>query len=592
MNILKVLIPLLFIANNTLAQESAKIKWFDPAQSAFPVIEGQAWPGEYSKPYNRLPDRAEALVRKPVWNFSQHATGLKIRFRSNASQIVVRYRVGSRHAMEHMPATGVSGVDLYAIDSDGDWIWCQGKRNFADTIVFNFDGLRPNDRYHDRGREYRLTLPLYNSVTWMEIGVAEGAYFEPLPIRPEKPMVVYGTSIAQGACASRPGMAWTNILSRKMDRPLINLAFSGNGRLEPELVDLVSEIEAHIFIIDCMPNLWRAELYDDNELKSRILNTVRRLRKAQPHTPILLTAHAGYTDALSNPKRLTHYTRVNKIQEESYNQLKAEGIKSLHYLSYEDIAMQIDHTVDGTHPNDLGMMRYADGYEYKLRAILNEPVGSSSTTLPITQYREPGNYDWEKRHREILKANQSDPPKTVLIANSIIHFWGGLPRTKIAREEESWEKLFTPLGVRNYAYGWDRIENVLWRTYHGELDGFKAEKVMVMIGTNNLHLNSDDEILEGLELLMLAIKSRQPQAEIVAMGLLPRRDYEKRIEKLNQSIARLADEISIEYADLGSVFLKEKNQIEESLFSDGLHPNQAGYLKLRKALMPLLEGGK
>ena len=98
--------------------------------------------------------------------------------------------------------------------------------------LFFFLNLNANDGYHDRGREYRLYLPLYNQVTWMEVGVAKDVYFEPLPVRKEKPIVVYGTSIAQGACASRPGMAWTSILGRKMDRPLINLGFSGFGTFD------------------------------------------------------------------------------------------------------------------------------------------------------------------------------------------------------------------------------------------------------------------------------------------------------------------------------------------------------------------------
>ncbi|WP_411030441.1 SGNH/GDSL hydrolase family protein [Spongiimicrobium sp. 3-5] len=589
MRTFNILLLVIFVVQTSFAQDKTDIKWFNPANSEFPVIEGQAWHGEYGKPYNRLPDRAETLVREPVWNLSQHTTGLKVRFRSNAKEIIVRYGVRLRHAMNHMPATGVSGMDLYAIDSDGQWMWCQGKRSFSDTIVYRYDRLRPNDRYHDRGREYRLNLPLYNSLEWMEIGVSENAYFEPLPIRKEKPIVVYGTSIAHGACASRPGMAWTNILSRKMDRPLINLAFSGNGRLEKEMIDFLSEIDAKIFIIDCMPNLWNPEVYDDEELKNRILNSICQLRKSRPGIPILLTAHAGYTDGLVSPERMTHFTRVNRIQKDAYNQLRKEGIDMFHYLAYEEIGMQLDDMVDGTHPNDLGMMRYADSYSLKLRSILNEPKGTASTTQPRIQYREPGNYDWEKRHREILKINETTPPKTVLLANSIVHFWGGLPRTKIAREEASWEELLTPMGVRNYAYGWDRIENVLWRVYHGELDGFEAERVMVMIGTNNLHLNTDQEIIAGLNLLIQAIKFRQPTAEIVLMGLLPRRDHEQRIETLNLQIASLANKTSLKYADLGSVFLMENNKIEESLFSDGLHPNKAGYQKLREMLIPLLK---
>ena len=83
------------------------------------------------------------------------------------------------------------------------------------------------------------------------------------------------------------------------------------------------------------------------------------------------------------------------------------------------------------------------------------------------------------------------------------------------------------MGLRNYAFGWDRIENLLWRLYHGELDGFEAEKIFVMIGTNNLHLNSDNQILEGLQFLVDAINIRQPKAEITFKGLLPRRNYNK-----------------------------------------------------------------
>ena len=97
-------------------------------------------------------------------------------------------------------------------------------------------------------------------------------------------------------------------------------------------------------------------------------------------------------------------------------------------MTKEEIGFQMDDTVDGIHPTDLGMMKYGMSYEKKIRSILEEPTGTASTTHPITQYREPGNYDWEKRHREILNINQIDPPKAVFLANSIIHFWGGLPR--------------------------------------------------------------------------------------------------------------------------------------------------------------------
>ena len=311
--------------NIGIAQNN-NLKWWNPTQNEFLAIEGQAWSTEVQDPYDRLPVRAKENVREAVWNLSKHSAGLMIRFRSNAEEILIRYAVTGNHSMNHMPATGVSGVDLYAIDSDGKLLWCRGNRNFSDTVTYRFSGLEPNDKYHKMGREYRLYLPLYNSVEWLEIGVAEENHFRPLPVRKEKPIVVYGTSIAHGACASRPGMAWTNIVGRKLDRPLINLAFSGNGRLEKELIDLLAEIEAKIYILDCLPNLWNKEVYSDEELKKRILESVRSLKKQRPNTPILLTEHAGYTDGFINPDRLEAYSRVNQIQKEAYRAVRSGRI--------------------------------------------------------------------------------------------------------------------------------------------------------------------------------------------------------------------------------------------------------------------------
>jgi hypothetical protein len=578
-----------------MSQKDPTLTWWNPTQHPFQVLEGQAWPDEVQAPYDRLPCRTFDQIAPEIWGLSRHSAGLIIRFRSDAKEIKIRYLTNSKNprSMNHMSTTGVSGLDLYAINSDGMELWCAGERNFGDTLIYVYPHLNPNDGYHDRGREYRLYLPLYNQVTWMEIGVDDQTYFEPLPERKEKPIVVYGTSIAQGACASRPGMAWTSILGRKLDRPLINLGFSGYGKLDMPLIDLISEIEAKIYVLDCLPNLasdsWeRWGIENEQALKDRILVAVQALREKQPEVPILLVDHAGYTQALVSDKKSKEVSQVNALQQQVFHQLKQEGMHQLFYLTKEEIGFQIDDTVDGIHPTDLGMMKYGMSYEKKIRSILEEPTGTASTTHPITQYREPGNYDWEKRHREILSINQMNPPKAVFLANSIVHFWGGLPETKLRREQASWDQFFTPLGLKNYAYGWDRIENVIWRVYHGELDGFEAEKVLVMIGTNNLQMNSDEEIIEGLHLLMKAIKFRQPTAKITLMGLLPRRDYEPRIVELNFQIAQLASKVAVPYRDLAPIFLNEENKIDESFFSDGLHPNAAGYLRLREVLKTLL----
>ena len=557
-----------------------RFTWWNPATAKAMVLEGQAWPNEVKSFYDRLPARAEGKVRPPVWTLGRQAAGLMLRFRANAGEIKVRYVVEGRQALPHMPATGVSGLDLYAITSDGDWRWSTAKYAFGDTIEYHFRNLEPNDNYHKLGREYRLYLPLYNSVKWMEVGVPEGSTFSPLTVRPDKPIVVYGTSIAQGACASRPGMAWPTILSRKLDHPLINLGFSGNGRLETEVLRMINEIDAKVFVLDCLPNLVNPEDYPLDTVEVRILNAVKMIRQKYPTTPIVLAEHAGYTDEAISPVSKKRYAVVNDVIRKAFAQLQAEGIKYLTLIPKTEFDQDIDTMVDGVHPNDLGMMRYAQGYEKWLRKVLSEPKGTLSTTLPIIQMREPGNYDWEARHREVLRMNRENPPAVVLIGNSITHYWGGLPKGPIARGADSWKKTFEARNTRNMGYGWDRIENVLWRIYHGELDGYQAKEIYVMIGTNNFHLNSNEEIVTGWKMLIEAIKLRQPEATLTMVGVYPRRQQEQRVKELNLELAKLTREMNVQYLDAGKVLLKADGTIDESLFTDGLHPNTAGYTKL------------
>ena len=559
------------------AQGRKNITWWNPAQHTTNGIEGQAWPEKVQSRYDRLPADAELIVRKGVWNLSKQSAGLMIRFWSNATNILVRYKVNDDYDMPHMPATGVSGVDLYAKNSDGDWMWCRGNYAFGDTIQYDFRNINPKEAYHDKGHEYRLYLPLYNSIEWLEIGVPDSAILNPLPVRKEKPIVVYGTSIAQGACASRPGMAWTAILDRKMDRPLINLGFSGNGRLEEELIDLMTEIDAKIYILDCLPNLTPNKNRSLDDVSQLIISAVKRLQQNRASVPILLVDHAGYSDGLTNVNRHNTYTDLNEVLRNAFAQLKSEGINNIYLLPKVAIGLNLDSFVDGTHPTDLGMETYAIAYEKQLQKILNEPTGNYSTMIPVTQAREPGNYIWEQRHNELLELNKSDPTKICFFGNSITHFWGGEPKGPRRNGGNTWDDNFKELEIRNFGFGWDRVENALWRVYHEELDGFNAEQILIMLGTNNFHLNTDEEIISGLELFIKAIKSRQPNAKIVLMGIYPRREQEARVHDLNLKIAQLAGALNINYADFGKVLLKEDGKIEESYFSDGLHPNVDGY---------------
>ncbi len=557
----------------------AEWKWTNPMDAGFPVIQNQGWADEIGHTYVRLPDRAKAEVREAVWNLSRNSSGLAIHFYCNAPKITVRYQMSGGLNMPHMPSTGVSGVDLYSIDSEGKWSFCTGGFSFGDTITYTYTGLG-RDKFHNRGFEYRLYLPLYNSVRWLEIGTPEESEIKFIPRSEEKPVVIYGTSIVHGACSSRPAMSWTNILQRALDFPIVNLGFSGNGKLEKNVLSYITEQDARLYVLDCLPNLTEKT---DAEVTDLVIAAVRQIRDRR-NAPILLVEHAGYSNGTSNRQQYDLYTRLNAASRRGYEALLREGVENLYYLSHDELGYTADAWVDAVHPSDLGATTQASAVEKKVRSILHLQVGCRPTTQPVTQRREPNNYEWQTRHRDILKYVKENPPHAVILGNSITHFWGGEPAGPRRNGAESWEKVMKPAGFQNLGYGWDRIENVLWRIHHGELDGYEADKVVLMIGTNNMGTSTDEDIVEGLRFLISAIRDRQKHATIKVIGILPRRDHEDWVRNVNLQIRIMANEEGCMFRDAGTALLLPSGKIDESLFSDGLHPNEKGYNKIANAI--------
>jgi hypothetical protein len=362
---------------SAVAQNSNDFTMFDPANSDTPVVEGQAWPNEVKGRYDRLPARAENTVDKDVWDLSLNSAGLMIKFRSNATNIKVMYEVEGALAFPHMPATGVSGLDLYGIDQNGKWFWCPGRYSFGDTITYSFRSLLSQHDNTGKQYEYRLYLPLYNNVKWMRIAYPKAQTLTALPVRKERPVVVYGTSIAQGGCATRTGLAWTAILERSLDVPLINLGFSGNGHLDPPLIELIREIDAKVYILDCLPNLIDQSEYPDDTVSNRIIDAVKSLRSRRPVTPIILSEHSGGGPGSGISLDTNNvYEHANKLLRLAMKKMTAAGIKHIYLLSNKDINFNMYSTVDGEHPTDLGMQQNAAAYERLIRKIFRNSSGS------------------------------------------------------------------------------------------------------------------------------------------------------------------------------------------------------------------------
>lgn len=316
--------------------------------------------------FGRLPSQLKDIVRTPVWNLGENSAGLYVDFKTNSETIVVKYKVKGALSMPHMPSIGVSGVDLYFHNTKYKrWEWAFGNYQFKDTITYTFSNLGENV-----DGVFRLYLPLYNSVEFMEIGVLQKSTFNFVDDRP-KPIVIYGTSIAQGACASRPGMGWTNILGRDFPNEVINLAFSGNGRLEQPLLDLIVQQDAAVYVLDCLPNLSVSSGRTVEQLDSLLSHAVDYIRSKRPNTPIVMTEHSSaYTLGFMNIDKAVEYNKSTEVGQKSFAKLKKQGVKDIYWLSSKEIGLDINSTVDYAHPNDVGMMKIAKAYQKLLSKIL------------------------------------------------------------------------------------------------------------------------------------------------------------------------------------------------------------------------------
>ena len=325
-----------------------KIIWYDARLLG---VEGKGWQNTGSD-YDRLPLKAKGVVNDDVWGLSHCTAGLLIRFASDAESLKVHWTLTEGElAMPHMPATGVSGIDLYARDKNGKFSFCENgiPEDTSNTVSFSLP----------QSNGYVLYLPLYNGVKSLEIGIPKGTKLSRLARSSMSDAIVfYGTSITQGACASRPGMAATAIVGRNLDVPVINLGFSGSGKMEKELAELLAELDPAVYVLDCLWNM------SPEMVSERVEPFINILREARPKTPVLLVEDSNFKNSP---------TENGDILRKIYAKLKAQGDENLYMLSNTGmLGEDTEGTVDGCHPNDLGMARQAVVFIECLRPILKK----------------------------------------------------------------------------------------------------------------------------------------------------------------------------------------------------------------------------
>lgn len=348
---------------NFIAERTADgVCWVDVEKLR---VEGRAWPvDQLEAPYDRFPARGKDVLRGPVWGLSHHSAGMRVCFQTDATSIAARWHVRFENlAMDHMPSTGVSGVDLYGkVGNRWEFAGVGRPTRFPDNNNTLVSNMTPELR------EFCLYFPLYNGVTSVQIGLPADAQLLPAPAYPaghEKPVLFYGTSILQGGCASRPGMAYPSILGRWLERPHYNFGFSGNAQLEPETAALLAELDPCAYVLDPMPNN-AAE-----HVVSRFEPFVQMLRKAHPTTPIVLVDNIVYQQSSFDQKRLANWSSKNAEMAALFQRLRAAGDNLVYHVPGDNLlGRDTEATVDGTHGTDLGFMRLAEAVYPTLRQIL------------------------------------------------------------------------------------------------------------------------------------------------------------------------------------------------------------------------------
>lgn len=463
--------------------------------------------------YLRLPESALTEFDPSLKEQWLTADGLSVSFFTDADEIRVR-----------ISAEGGDGSDmgeLFRVDRDGAWHRCPQ----ASAGLFISDGMAADLK---PDCEYRYYLPS-SRVGSLELGVPRQSKIRFAPADNRRPIM------AIGICSDgRESLDWVPALQRNLDLPVVSLAADGHSMDIDAATDLIAASGPRLCILDF------ASVVNGKAQASAIISAIGRLRSTGSEVPVMVV------------------DRYNSLRPACDSLIKA-GTERLHYLSAADSRCQ------------------AVTIEAKAREILDMPEGRPTTTVAVSQRRDIGTYDWHQRHLDICRYVDSVKPANLIIGNSIVQYWGGEPGSRRKSGPETWRKFMEPEGFANMGCGWDKIENVLWRVYHGELDGTTADNIVVMIGTNNLAFNTPAEIVDGIGQLLEAIGRRQPQARIILAGLLPRRGREPLVEEINRSLESLAADKGCQYINPGVELLGPDGKIQERLFRDGLHPNDDGY---------------
>ena len=303
--------------------------------------------------YRRMPLEVAERVNNGVRYYSSCTSGGRLRFRTSSPYVAICARIPPVGIESNMPLSTMCGFSLYVDGAFTGKLSATAPEAFASRsgpVVFS--GSIPVRVPHGEVFECELYFPLYGGVRELQIGLAEGCtLLPPRPYAEPRPLVFYGSSIFQGAAASRPGNDFAAIIARRLGADYLNFGYSGSGNAEDVMMDYLCAIDARAYIFDYNLVLTRPD---------RILpphyDIYRRFREAHPDVPIVMIDKPAVTFSGES------YTVRSKMIRETYERAVREGDRLVGFLDARDMLgeCELDALADTAHPNDLGFFRMAD----------------------------------------------------------------------------------------------------------------------------------------------------------------------------------------------------------------------------------------
>lgn len=334
------------------AVSTERIKFHPVTETPF-ELTGFPWFSE-EKLFRRLPVSPAEKIPEGVDFLANCTAGGKIRFSTNSKRILIRGKRGAFDVTDTMPYTARGGFDIYVGEPGEEQFFSVMRANPENTEFVCVLAELPDAAW----RTYTVYFPLYKQVISVEIGLEEDAQITIPPPLQTPPVAVYGTSITQGGCASRPGMCYTNILSRRLSRHILNFGFSGSGRGEPEVARILASLpDVSLYLLDFEPNA-------GDDYAKLLPPFIREIRKQKPVVPILVLTRYCYSKYPVPENQLANNRKAVEEMQDAH----------LYFMDGTDILGPdgAECLVDGIHATDLAFYRMADALKPELEKILKK----------------------------------------------------------------------------------------------------------------------------------------------------------------------------------------------------------------------------